>query len=62
MADPLPIPTSIWTRLLAFLRGGHTGRVVLHVHRGTVRAASLEEQIREDEEPDMKENRDRKHG
>lgn len=41
-----PIPSEIWTRLLAFLREGKTGQISLHVHQGKVRDATFEERIR----------------
>jgi hypothetical protein len=52
MTPTPPIPTSIWQRILAFLRAGHTGQIVLEVHRGKVSKASLNEHIRENEKPE----------
>jgi hypothetical protein len=46
MSDPLPIPPHIWQHILAFLRDGKTGEVVLNVHGGAVHAASLKECLR----------------
>jgi hypothetical protein len=50
MTDKPPIPAGIWARILAFLSAGATGQIVLNVHRGKVRAVSLNEQIRDDAE------------
>lgn len=48
MADAPPIPKNIWERLVAFLRDGRTGEIVLNVHRGKVSDASFKERIRDE--------------
>jgi hypothetical protein len=44
---PPPIPRAIWERVLAFLRAGGTGQIVLDANRGVIRSASITEKIRE---------------
>ena len=48
MSDKPPIPPGIWARIVAFLRAGGTGQIVLDANGGVIRSASINERIRED--------------
>jgi hypothetical protein len=45
MTEKPPIPPSIWARVVAFLKAGATGQVVLHIHEGRVSKASISETV-----------------
>jgi len=40
------IPDSFMTKILAFLKSGTTGQIVLHVHLGSIKACDLTECLR----------------
>lgn len=48
MTDKPPVPAAIWQRIIAFIREGRTGEVVLNVHSGTVQDATIKERIKDD--------------
>lgn len=48
MTDRPPIPSKIWTKLVAFLRAGSDGEIVLEVQGGRVVGAKLREDVDEE--------------
>jgi hypothetical protein len=50
MTDP-PIPPRIWARIVAWLRAGGTGRIILDAHGGHVHDASITERIQAEDAP-----------
>lgn len=47
MSDGPPIPAEIWRRILAFLKDGRTGQIVMNVHQGTVQDIATTDKYRE---------------
>lgn len=43
MTAPNPLPPAVARKISAFLKAGHTGRIVLHVKCGEVRSFELAE-------------------
>jgi len=48
MTDHPPIPSSLWLKILAFLKDEATGSITLDVHRGRVVSVALNQKIREE--------------
>ncbi len=45
----LPIPAKVWSRMLAFLVAGKTGRIELYVHDGRIRKCEIVDSFRIDD-------------
>ena len=46
MSDKPPIPPAIWERVVAFIREGKTGEIVLNIGQGGVSSMKITEVIR----------------